>query len=278
MRFFVSGPVSSHFCLPQAPNRGSSPGVFGRGRYAFEHAARAELGAELRIFGGLRVVRVLRLFLGVEVIEIAEELVEAVHRRQEFVAVAEMVLAELPGHVALRLEQVGQRRVLVGQALLRRRQADLEQAGADRALSGDEGGAAGGAGLLGVIVGEDRAFLGDAVDVGRAVAHHAAIVGADVPVADVVAHDDEDVRLLGLGVRAPLAPTSVSAARAEAATQFFKLNVILLPVDKSPFDRRHVYEMNSPVQYHLWYWTIMALYRILRSIDKSTLPSTDRNR
>ncbi len=46
-------------------------------------------------------------------------------------------------------------------------------------------------------VGEDRALLGDAVDVGRAVAHHALVVGADVPVADVVAQDDQDVRLLG---------------------------------------------------------------------------------
>ena len=27
MRFLVSGPVSSHFCLPQVPKRGSSPGV-----------------------------------------------------------------------------------------------------------------------------------------------------------------------------------------------------------------------------------------------------------
>ena len=27
IRFFVSGPVSSHFCLPHVPKRGSSPGV-----------------------------------------------------------------------------------------------------------------------------------------------------------------------------------------------------------------------------------------------------------
>ena len=146
--------------------------------------------------GVLRIVGVLRLVLGVEVIEVAEELVEAVHGRQELVAVAEMVLAELSGRVAERLEQLGERRVLVRQAFLRSRQADLQEAGAHRALAGDERGAAGGAGLLAVIVGEDRAFVGDAVDVGRAVAHHAAVVGADVPVADVVAHDDEDVRLL----------------------------------------------------------------------------------
>jgi len=48
---------------------------------------------------------VLRLVLGVEVIEVAKEHVEAVHGRQELVAVAEMVLAELSGHVAERLEQ-----------------------------------------------------------------------------------------------------------------------------------------------------------------------------
>ena len=40
------------------------------------------------------------VFHRVEVIEIAEELVEAVHRRQELVLVAKMVLAELAGGVA----------------------------------------------------------------------------------------------------------------------------------------------------------------------------------
>ena len=143
----------------------------------------------------------LRLILGVEVVEVAEELVEAVHRRQELVAVAEVVLAELAGHVAERLQQVGDGRILGLQALRRGGQPDLQQPGAHRALAGDEGGAAGGAGLLAVIVGEDPALIGDAVDVGRPVAHHAAVVGADVPVADVVTHDDQDVgfrvRVLG---------------------------------------------------------------------------------
>ena len=162
------------------------------GRLAFQHAARAELGAEL---GVLRIVGVLRLLLGVEVVEVAEELVEAVHGRQELVAVAEVVLAELAGGVALRLEQLGERRVLLGEPFLGAGQADLEQAGAEAGLAGDEGGAPGRAGLLRVMIGEDRAFLGDAVDVRRAVAHHAAVVGADVPQPDVVAEDDEDVRL-----------------------------------------------------------------------------------
>ena len=59
---------------------------------AVDHAARAEPLLEL---GVLRVVGVLRLLLGVEVVEVAEELVEAVAGRQHLVAVAEVVLAEL---------------------------------------------------------------------------------------------------------------------------------------------------------------------------------------
>ncbi len=56
----------------------------------------------------------LRLVLGIEVVKIAKELVEAMNGGQELVAVTEMVLAELPGHVAQRLEQFGERRVLIG--------------------------------------------------------------------------------------------------------------------------------------------------------------------
>src|SRR5262249_25790060 len=108
-------------------------------------------------------------------------------------------LAELAGGVAERLEQVGEGRVLVGQPFFRRRQADLEHAGAEAALPGDERGAARRARLLRVEIGEERALPGDAVDVGRAITHHAAAVGADVPVADVVAEDDEDVRLASSG-------------------------------------------------------------------------------
>jgi len=55
-----------------------------------------------------------------------------------------------------------------------------------------------GAGLLPVIIGEYRAFVGDAIDVWRAVTHHAAIVSADISVADVIGHDDKNVGLLRL--------------------------------------------------------------------------------
>ena len=136
----------------------------GGGRNAFEDAARAELRLEIR---ALWIVRILGLLLGVEVIEVAEEHVEAVHRRQEFVAIAEMVLAELSGRVTLRLEQVCNGRVFFRQPLLCPRQADFQQPGAQRGLSGDERGASRGAGLLTIIVREDRALVRNAVDVGE---------------------------------------------------------------------------------------------------------------
>src|SRR6185503_1691514 len=66
----------------------------------------------------------------------------------------------------------------------------------DRRLTGDERGATGGAALLAVPVGEVASLFGDAIDVGRAVAHNSLVVGADVEPADVVAPDDQDVWLL----------------------------------------------------------------------------------
>src|ERR1043166_1368245 len=116
--------------------------------------------------------------------------------RETFLVLRRDGSAELPGGVALGLEQLGDCRVFLGQPLLRRGQADLQQPGAQRALPGDERGATRGAGLLAIVVGEERTFCGDATDIGRAIAHLAAVVGADVPVADVIAHDHEDVRLL----------------------------------------------------------------------------------
>ena len=71
---------------------------------AVDHAARAEFLSHRRIF---EVVGMFRLLAGVEVVERAEELVEAVRGGQSLVGVAQMVLAELRGHVALRLEELG---------------------------------------------------------------------------------------------------------------------------------------------------------------------------
>ena len=149
----------------------------------------------------LRVGRVRRVFHRVEVIQVAEELVEAVHRRQELVVIAQVVLAELAGGVAHRLERGGDGHGLRRQAGGGAGLADGGHAGADRQLAGDEVRAARRAARLGVVVGEQHALGGDLVEVRRAARHHAAVVGADVPHADVVAHDDDDVRLLLRGCR-----------------------------------------------------------------------------
>ena len=166
---------------------------------ALDHAARAELlqeGLAVRQFHVSRVVAVLRLFFGIEVVEAADELVEPVHGRQVFVAIALVVLAELAGGVALALQDRGHRDVGLLPAFLRAGHADFGHARAHGHAAADEGRATGGAALLRVVVGEGDAFLGDAIDVRRLVAHHATAVVADVPGADVVAPDDEDVGFL----------------------------------------------------------------------------------
>src|SRR5262249_4913907 len=64
-----------------------------------QDTAWSELLLELGIFW---IVRVLRLLLRVQVIEIPEELVEAVSGGHEFITVAEVILAELPTYIAER--------------------------------------------------------------------------------------------------------------------------------------------------------------------------------
>ena len=87
-----------------------------------DHAPRTEILLEARILG---VLRVFRLLLGVEVVEVAKKLVEAVRGRQELVAVAEVILAELAGGVAEGFEQVGDGRIFRLQAEVGARQADF---------------------------------------------------------------------------------------------------------------------------------------------------------
>jgi hypothetical protein len=51
------------------------------------------------------------------------------------------------------------------------------------------------AALLGVVIGEDHAFLGDTVDVRGVKSHQAHGVGTNVRLADVISKNDEDIRL-----------------------------------------------------------------------------------
>src|ERR1019366_3070278 len=88
--------------------------------------------------GILRIVRVFRLFLGIEVIEVPVKLVEAVDGGQEFVAVAEVVLTNLSGGVSQRLEEFGDRRILLLHPYRCAGQTDGEQSRTKGMLSQNE--------------------------------------------------------------------------------------------------------------------------------------------
>src|SRR4029077_8150987 len=113
-----------------------------------------------------------------------------------FIAVAEMVFAELTRGIAEWLEHLGNGRIFRLQSDSGTGHSDFGQAGAERVLAGDESCASSSAALLAVVVGKGDTFGGDAVDVWRPVAHHATAEVADVPCTDVIAPEDQDIRLL----------------------------------------------------------------------------------
>src|SRR5262249_48885997 len=106
----------------------------------------------------------------------------------------EVVLAELAGGVAERLECLGNGDVLRLQAECCAWQADLGHAGTQAGLAGDERCATRRAALLGGVVGGHPAIFGNTVDVRRLDSNQAERIRTDSRKADIVAPDDEDVR------------------------------------------------------------------------------------
>jgi len=105
IRFLVKGPVSSILCVPS-----------GLAKLGLRRVGRNSCGSsELRIVG-LWIIGKFRLFLGIEVIKIAVEFIETMRGGEKVILVAEMVLAELAGGIALGFEQFGDRRVLLAEA------------------------------------------------------------------------------------------------------------------------------------------------------------------
>ena len=134
-------------------------------------------------------------------IEIAEEFIEAVHRGQVLVAVALMILPELTGAVAKALHDGSHGDVSLLPTFRCAGDADLGHAGADWAGAVNERSTPGSATLLSIVVRKEHTFLGNSVDVGCLVTHHATVVVADVFRADVISPDDKDVGFLcGLGL------------------------------------------------------------------------------
>ncbi len=62
-------------------------------------------------------------------------------------------------------------------------------------LTSDKGRPPGGTALLGVPVGKERPLIRDRVDGGCLIAHHPLVIGADIPVSNIITPDDQDVGL-----------------------------------------------------------------------------------
>ena len=109
-----------------APARHVRRIVCGRGPRV-DHVARPDLIQEFLRIGGMRGI-----FHGIEVIEVAEELIEAVDGRQKLIEVAEVVLAELAGGVPHRLQDGGDGAGLGGEPGLGSSLADGGHSGTNR--------------------------------------------------------------------------------------------------------------------------------------------------
>ena len=107
IRSRVSGPVSVMVCLPTRPKRSSSVGS----SISEALQSRTPRGRKEPLHERIvsRVLGLLGFLFGVQVVQVAVELVEAVHGREELVAVTQMVLPDLGRHIALGFEQLRQR-------------------------------------------------------------------------------------------------------------------------------------------------------------------------
>jgi hypothetical protein len=92
-------------------------------------AARQKKRSEPWVF---RIIGVFWLLFGVQVVQIAEELIKTVDTRQKLIAVAQMVLAELGGRVSQGLQDLGHGRVFEAQSHIRPGSTHFRKAGANR--------------------------------------------------------------------------------------------------------------------------------------------------
>src|SRR6185436_8089969 len=81
----------------------------------------------------------------------------------------------------------------------RSRKSDLRQPRANPMLPGQKRRPTGRTGLLAVVVQKTQAIFRNSIDVRRVISHQPVAVAAQVGDADVIAEDDENVRLLVLG-------------------------------------------------------------------------------
>ena len=138
-----------------------------------------------------------RIFHRIQVIQIPKKLIEAVNSRQELVQVAQMILAELTGRVAHGLKRCGNGHSLFWYTDRRARLADGGHACANWQFTSNEVGPSRRTACFGVVVGETHPLSGELVEVGCTTGHHTLMISTDVKPADVIAHDDNDIRFFG---------------------------------------------------------------------------------
>lgn len=135
------------------------------------------------------------LFVNVVVtaaIEEADEFVEAVFGRVVFISVTEVPLSEHGGGIAVVLEDAGNGGDRGVEAdLVTTSDDDIDDAVSLLVATGEEGGASGAADRgVGVEVGEVHPFPSHAVNAGSL---HPTVVKTEVPAAEIVSEDDDDV-------------------------------------------------------------------------------------
>jgi hypothetical protein len=144
----------------------------------------------------LRIIEPVGIRHGIQVIQIAKELVEPMQARQELVKVAEVVFPELPSCVAKFLQRDGDRGRLIRHPDICSSLAHCRQASSNRQLAGDEVRTACRTACFGIIVRKQHPLRSQLVQIRRLSRHDPAVVGPNVEPSHIVAHNHQDVRFL----------------------------------------------------------------------------------
>src|SRR6185503_15815701 len=172
-------------------------GIIGVGGPAMENAARCEFFVEFgEIFFG-RPIWEFRFLFGIQVIEIAEEFMKPVNRRQVFVSISQMIFAELSSGVSQRLQKFRYGCILAFDTNSRPRNADFGETGSKAALSRNERRSTCRAALFPIGIRKQHSFIGQSVYIGCPVAHHAMTVTTEILNTDIVTPDNQNVWLFG---------------------------------------------------------------------------------
>ena len=97
------------------------------------------------------------------------------------------------------LQQLCNGGILILDTLFGAGHANGQKTSAEWMLSENKRSTPGRTALLGITICENSTFAGDSVDIRCAATHHAAMVCADIPHADVITPDNEDVGFISLG-------------------------------------------------------------------------------